>query len=91
MSVIDAPAAVLGDLVFLVAWFSHLLFEAVSGRNHSQTCSGCIVLKTTESSLSLSASITLHAEVAVATYHFPTRERTPTTPTRHLISPLRPR
>jgi hypothetical protein len=61
---------------------------------------GCVVLaaveapvyeSTTEGSSSLSALITLHAEIAVLDHHFSTKGRTPTMPIRHLISPLPPR
>jgi hypothetical protein len=62
-----------------------------SGRSRNETWEGCIASLTNEGSSSHSASITLHAWVAVPTHHFPTRELAPATPTRHLISPLLPR
>jgi hypothetical protein len=62
-----------------------------SGRSHKETWAACIASLTNEGSSSLSASITLHAWVAVPTHHSPTRELAPATPTRHLISPLLPR
>jgi hypothetical protein len=63
-----------------------------SERSHSEVSwAGCLASLTNEGSSLLSASITLHAWVAVPIHQFPTTGRTPTTPTLHLIPPLLPR
>jgi hypothetical protein len=59
--------------------------------SHKETWTACVASLTNEGSSSLSASITLHAWVAVPTHQFPTTGHIPTTPTLRLVSPLLPR
>jgi hypothetical protein len=83
------------DIAFPVVseWYQHRhsCLTIVLGCGHKETRAACIALLTTEGSSLLSASITSHAQVAVPTHHFPTRELAPATPTQHLLSPLLPR
>jgi hypothetical protein len=83
----DGRSAGLGDLYSGPS----LPLGGSSGRSHSEAWAGCIASLTNEGSSLLSASITLHAWVAVPTHQFPTTGRTLTTPTLRLIPPLLPR